>query len=172
MVEKLASFNLSLAANFFGKGWSALLALLITPLYVKFLGIEAYGLIGFYITLSTLLFLFDFGMGDTLCREAALIYRPGQNPKELQNTLRTLEVLYWGCGLFISCGIWLTATWIGEHWLQSKNSSLEREQLPKLISLMALSFFFSVAFFILLQRVAGYSSTSNTKLSPFYWIDC
>ena len=35
-----------------GTGWSALMQIAFIPLYIKFMGIEAYGLVGFYITLQ------------------------------------------------------------------------------------------------------------------------
>ena len=38
----------NIIANFAGQGWAALMALAFVPLYIKFLGIEAYGLIGFF----------------------------------------------------------------------------------------------------------------------------
>ena len=49
----------------------ALLAVSVTPFYVRLLGIEAYGVIGFYQALTSFFYLFDFGLGDTFCREAA-----------------------------------------------------------------------------------------------------
>jgi hypothetical protein len=35
-------------ANPVGQGWSVLILLVVGPLYIKFLGIEAYGPIGLY----------------------------------------------------------------------------------------------------------------------------
>ena len=39
-------------ANYLGKIWSGGLNILLIPIYIKFLGIEAYGLVGFFASLS------------------------------------------------------------------------------------------------------------------------
>jgi O-antigen/teichoic acid export membrane protein len=38
----------NLIANYLGQGWTALVGLAFIPLYIKYLGIEAYGLIGLF----------------------------------------------------------------------------------------------------------------------------
>ena len=41
----MSLLKLNIVVNFAGQGWAALMALALVPLYIKFLGIEAYGLI-------------------------------------------------------------------------------------------------------------------------------
>lgn len=48
-----------------------LMGLVFVPLYIKFLGMEAYGLIGFFATLQALFSILDLGLGATLNRELA-----------------------------------------------------------------------------------------------------
>ena len=38
----------NIVANYFGQGWSVLMGVLFIPLYIKELGAESYGLIGFF----------------------------------------------------------------------------------------------------------------------------
>ena len=38
----------NLIANYVGQGWAALIGLVFIPLYIKYLGIESYGLIGLF----------------------------------------------------------------------------------------------------------------------------
>ena len=42
----------NIAANFAGSVWQALMGLIFIPIYIKFMGIEAWGLIGFFATLQ------------------------------------------------------------------------------------------------------------------------
>ena len=42
----------NLIANYLGQGWTALMGLAFIPLYIKYLGIEAYGLIGIFALLQ------------------------------------------------------------------------------------------------------------------------
>ena len=41
------------------------------PFYIKLLGIEAYGLVGFYVTLLAALQVLDLGISPTINREMA-----------------------------------------------------------------------------------------------------
>ena len=52
----------NLIANYLGQGWTALMGLAFIPLYINYLGIEAYGLIGLFAVLQGWLVLLDLGM--------------------------------------------------------------------------------------------------------------
>src|SRR2546425_12398080 len=64
-------FRQNVIANFVGRGWGFISVYLFVPLYLKFLGIEAYGLVGFYATLLGFLTFADMGLTATLNREIA-----------------------------------------------------------------------------------------------------
>lgn len=49
----------NLIANYLGQAWRALMGLAFIPLYIHYLGIEAYGLIGLFATLQVCLGLLD-----------------------------------------------------------------------------------------------------------------
>ena len=59
----------NLIANYIGQGWRFLISLAFVPLYIKYLGIEAYGLIGIFAMLQAWLGLLDMGMKPALGRE-------------------------------------------------------------------------------------------------------
>ena len=46
-------------ANAVGYSWLALVQIALIPVYITFMGIEAYGLLGFYITMQAILQVFD-----------------------------------------------------------------------------------------------------------------
>lgn len=46
------AFKRNLIANYLGQSWTALMGLAFIPLYIKYLGIEAYGLIGLFALLQ------------------------------------------------------------------------------------------------------------------------
>ena len=43
----MPSIKINIAANLVGKIWAAVIAILLIPQYIKYLGIESYGLVGF-----------------------------------------------------------------------------------------------------------------------------
>ena len=92
----------NITANFVGGLWTGLMGLVFVPLYIHFLGIEAYGLIGIFAALLALFGLLDMGLSTTLNREIArLIVRNG-NAREMRDLVRTLEIPYWAVGLLIT----------------------------------------------------------------------
>jgi len=117
---KPPSMRVNVTANFLGQISGVLLGLLFTPLYIHFLGIEAYGLIGFYLTLQGSMTFLEMGLGRACNRELARYSGQGEVGHHLMRvTLRTLEWVYWLVGLTIGTSITLLSPWIAHHWLDS-----------------------------------------------------
>lgn len=112
--------RLNLLAGLASSAWTALVMLAVVPLYLKYLGIEAYGLIGFFATTQALLQLLDMGLAPTINREVARSSASG-NLQEAGKLLHTLAVIYWGMAGLIALLIFVLAPLIAEYWLQSKN---------------------------------------------------
>jgi O-antigen/teichoic acid export membrane protein len=64
----------NVAANYLGQGWTALMGLAFIPVYIRYLGIEAWGLVGFMAIMQAWLALLDMGLAPTLGREMARFY--------------------------------------------------------------------------------------------------
>lgn len=110
--------GLNLLAGFSGSAWTAVVGVLATPFYLHLLGIESYGLIGFFTTLLTLVQLLDLGLSPTMNREVAR-HAATSDTAGLRHLFRSLELLYWIVALLIAATLLLAAGWIGSHWLQS-----------------------------------------------------
>ena len=70
-VDELVDQRILAVANLVGRGWSVVMGLVFIPLYVRYMGIEAYGLVGLFTTLQALFSLLDLGMSAALNREFA-----------------------------------------------------------------------------------------------------
>lgn len=143
----MGSLVLNVIANMVGKAWPALLGILFVPLYIRFMGIEVYGLVGFYATLQGVLGLLDLGISATVLRELARL-SVGDNSAEKQRDLvRTLEVIYWTMALAAGLTVACLAPWIAQYWLQAQ--SLSTETLVSAIRLMgvAIALQFPFAFY-------------------------
>lgn len=99
---------------------------LFTPIYIDFLGLEAYGITAFYTTISGLLILFDFGFSSLLTREMARSDH-GVNLSYKSQIFRTLEILYFGIVLLIFISTLLFSESIAENWLHTNNYSLSEK---------------------------------------------
>lgn len=122
-------------ANFLGQGWAALLQLVFVPVYIKLIGIEAYGLVGFYVALQATVQIFDLGLGQTMTREFA---RRAASPNKLHDArdlLRTVGVVYWTMAGLIAVVVLLSAPFLAEHVIKAQN--LTQETVRHAIMLMA-----------------------------------
>lgn len=125
----------NLLAGLANSVWSALIGLAVVPFYLKYLGIEAYGLIGFFVTTQAVLSLLDMGMAPTINREVARC-SPSGDLKEAGKLLHTLAVVYWSmAGIIAMLIIWL-APLIEGYWLQSKQ--LSPQTITNAVMLMGL----------------------------------
>jgi O-antigen/teichoic acid export membrane protein len=102
--------------------WSAVIALVVVPYYLRYLGLEAYGLIGFFATTQAVLSFLDMGMAPTINREVARFSASG-DLKEAGKLLHTLAVVYWSMAGLIALMILALAPLVSEYWLQSKQLS-------------------------------------------------
>lgn len=104
--------------------WTAIVGLAVVPLYLKYLGIEAYGLIGFFVTMQAVLQLLDLGMSPTINREFARFSASG-NLHEARNLLHSLAVIYIGMAVAIGLVFSALSPVIADHWLQFQQLSKE-----------------------------------------------
>jgi O-antigen/teichoic acid export membrane protein len=118
--NKLRSgLKLELAASFAGTGWAALMQLACIPAYIRFMGIESYGLVGFYLVMQAMLQILDLGLSPTMTREMARCsVQPGKSG-EARDLVRTLESGYWLIGLVIGATILVASAWLAAHWIKA-----------------------------------------------------
>jgi O-antigen/teichoic acid export membrane protein len=120
----MARLRHNILANIAGQGWAALMQLAFVPLYLKFLGIEAYGLIGFYAVTQGILQVLDFGLSPTMMRELARYSALEEKEKEMREFVRTLEVGYWIVGSIIGVSIVYGAPYIAGSWIKAGSMPL------------------------------------------------
>lgn len=136
----MASLKLNIIANYTGSFFRVVIGLVFIPLYVKFLGVESYGLIGFYATLESLFSILDLGLGATINREFARRSAVLGQEQICRDMLKTLEAIYWTMA-FVICVLLLTlAPLIAGHWMKPK--SLSEKDVQNAIALMGLVTFF------------------------------
>jgi len=91
----------NIIANYAGSFWTALMSLIFVPLYVHFMGIESYGLVGVFASLLAIFGLLDMGLSATMTREMARLSALPDSAQHARDLTRTLEILYWGVAVCI-----------------------------------------------------------------------
>jgi O-antigen/teichoic acid export membrane protein len=137
----------NIVANSLGSLFTVVLNLVFIPLYIKFMGMEAYGLIGFFVTLQSIFFILDLGLGSTLNREIARLSVLEHKAKEMRDLLRTLEVPFWSVGLIIGGIVILVAPFCAHHWLKLQNLAPSTVQHTIMIMGVALALQWPFSFY-------------------------
>ncbi len=113
-----------------------LINLVALPFYLRYLGMEAYGLIGFYATLQTVLQVLDLGLAPTVNREIAHNAETGQQRRSA-SLLRTLNLVYVAVAVMIAALVAIASPWIGAHWLQARQ--IPETAVAQAVALMGLN---------------------------------
>lgn len=133
----MPSLRGNIIANALGRGWAGLISLLFLPLYLRYLGVESYGLVGLQTSLVALFSVLDFGLSTTINRAfAASSATPAANA-EMRPILTTLEVLYWAVALLLGGAIVVASGLIATHWIRPEQLSLETVRIA--VALMGLT---------------------------------
>jgi O-antigen/teichoic acid export membrane protein len=140
----VSQVKVNIIANLAGSGWVALISIAFIPLYLHFMGVEPYGLVGFYFTLQALFAVLDMGLTATVSRELARLSSSSETAQEMRDLVRTLEIIYWVIALFILSVIILLAPWIATKWLNA--STLSDETIRCSLILMGLMIAFRMPY--------------------------
>lgn len=128
------SLKKNTVANYLGQGWTAVMGLAFVPIYIRHLGIEAWGLVGFMSMMQAWLTLMDMGLTPTLSREMARFSAGAHSAQSIRNLLRSLEIIYAGVALAVVVVVWFTAPSLVAHWLKIEH--LPQKEVVQAINMM------------------------------------
>lgn len=109
----------NLAAGFASSVCTALIGLAVVPFYVKYLGQEGYGLIGFLATAQAVFQVLDLGLATGINREIAREAQSG-NLSGAPALLHTVAAIYWAMAGVIALAMLALSHSIAAHWLSAE----------------------------------------------------
>lgn len=124
------SLKRNLVANYLGQAWTGLIGLAFVPLYVKYQGVESYGLIGIYSLLQAWFRLLDMSITPTLSRKMARFTAGAHSAQTIRDLLRSIECIGIGIAFLIGALIWAASAWLATHWLTVDRLSTKRRITP------------------------------------------
>lgn len=134
------SVQRNVIANYLAGGWTALVGLAFIPLYIRYLGIESYGLIGVFATLQAWCFLLDLGLSPALNREMARFSGGGVSTQALRDLVKSVELVYAGMACLLGVLISGFSQTIASYWLSAETLSSATLAQAVLVMGLALSF--------------------------------
>lgn len=134
MSQAAQSLKKNVFANYAGYAWRTAINLAFVPVYIRFLGVEAYGLIAIFASLQILFGLLDVGLRPALGREMARASAGAIPGEGLRDLLRSVETISVGTALFTAGAVWAVSGWLAHEWVQPE--SLSRATVAQAFVLM------------------------------------
>ena len=129
----------SLVASVLSRGWSAALTLALVPFSIRYLGIEAYGIVGIFASISATVVFLDLGLGPTLVRILNNPNADGVSAPTNRNALRTFEIACACVAIALMLFVVGLATPISTHWISVNDMTPETAGKAIAISGLALA---------------------------------
>lgn len=154
------SLKRNILANYVSQIYVSAIGIVILPLYLKYMGAEAYGLVGFFTMLQAWFNLLDMGLTATVSREAARFNGGGTTALSYRQLVHALSYIFWAIALVGGGTMFTMSAFIASSWLQVNNISPAEVQYA--VQLMALT--------IALRWVAGLYRGCISGAEHFLWL--
>jgi O-antigen/teichoic acid export membrane protein len=113
----MAKLRRNVIANYISLIYAALAGILSVPIYAHHLGIEAFGVIGFYITLQAWFQALDVGLSTTLSRESSLYDADHSRQAVFTRVKSLLDRFFFGTTACAIAIFLVGAEWISINWI-------------------------------------------------------
>lgn len=118
------SIRANFLANYFSQLYAAVVAILILPLYIKYLGAEAYGLVGFFAMLQSWFVMLDLGLTPTISRETARYFGGGISALAYRQLYRALSMIFAAIAIIGGGVLFGLSETIAYNWLNVDTLSM------------------------------------------------
>lgn len=135
--------------------------LVMVPVYLSYMGAEAYGLVGVFAMLQMWFQLLDMGLTPTMSRETARLLGGATDVLQLRRLLRALEGIFVAAAVLGAAAIIAGAEWISLHWLNVRGLSLS--EVRHAVMLMAL--------LVALRWISGLYRGAISGLEKQVWLN-
>lgn len=130
------SLRKNILSNYISQTYVTAIGILMVPLYIKHMGVEAYGLVGFFAMLQAWFNLLDMGLTPTMARESARFHGGACTALDYRRLSRALEGLFFIIALLGGTLLFVFADTITRNWL--KISALPHSEIVTTLRLIAL----------------------------------
>lgn len=113
------SLRRNIVGSFASQVYVALVGILALPLYVSYMGAEAFGLVAFFAMLQVWFNLLDMGLTATLARETARQRGNSMDALSFRRLVRALEALFLVVAVLACASLLYASDYIASDWLRA-----------------------------------------------------
>jgi len=154
------SLKLNIFASYASQLYVTGIGILILPLYIKYMGAEAYGLVGFFTMLQAWFALLDMGLTPTISRETARYFGGSLSALAYRQLYRALSVIFVGVALVGGGVLFFLAEQIADRWLTIERLTMSEVLIS--VQIMAVS--------VALRWLCGLYRGVVTGAEHFLWL--
>ncbi|MBZ9610294.1 glycosyltransferase [Rheinheimera maricola] len=114
------ALKVNIIANYIGTGYNLLIGIVILPLYLGYMGAEAYGLVGFFTLMQVWLNILDLGLSPTLNRQAAAASSSPNGYQHFVSLLKSFELIFFFLALVTVSLVYIGSEWMSHHWFDAQ----------------------------------------------------
>lgn len=129
----------ALAISIAARGVGACLTLLGLPIYLQYLGVEAYAVVGLFASIQVLVAFLDLGLSTTLTRRLASLSGRSQDLAQGRDTAWTFEIAYLVIAGIIAVLLAAAAPFVTSGWVKLQALSVDEVRWPLQIASLALA---------------------------------
>jgi O-antigen/teichoic acid export membrane protein len=130
------SLKKNILANYASQIYVTLIGMIMVPMYIKYMGAEAYGLVGFFTMLQVWFNMLDLGLTPTMARETARFHGGATDALNYRRLVRALEGIFFSVALVGGAAMFALSGYIAKDWLQA--SLLPLAEVQTAVQLMAI----------------------------------
>lgn len=154
------SLKRNILANYASQIYVTLIGIVMVPMYLKYMGAEAYGLVGFFAMIQVWFGLLDMGLTLTLVRETSRLRVGAVDPLTYRHSVRALELIFICVGIVGGALMFFNSASIGSSWLNVQQ--LDMATVTTSLQLMA----FAVA----MRWMSGLYRGIVSGVEDFVWL--
>lgn len=154
------SLKRNILANYASQIYVTLIGIVMVPMYVRYMGAEAYGLVGFFAMLQAWFTLLDMGLTPTMARATARFNGGASDALSLRRLLRALEGIFIVIAVLGGASMIAGSGAIAGSWLKVQHLPLDEVQ--HVIMLMAV--------IVALRWVCGLYRGAINGFERFVWL--
>lgn len=118
------SLKRNIVTNYFSQFYITIIGVVMVPLYIKYMGIEAYGLVGFYAMLQSWFMLLDMGLTPTIARETARFRGGAIDASIYLNLFYALEGVFFVVAILGGIVLFFSSGYMAREWLMASKISV------------------------------------------------
>lgn len=131
----------------YGRMSSLIFGLASVPTFLHFLGSEAYGVVGLYLSLIALTGLVDMGVPVSANRQISILLAQQASILQISQTVRSLETFVWMVSILLFIGLAQSVDYLASEWLNMVVLSVDEVSSALALATFAIALRFPIAFY-------------------------